>query len=288
VRTASDHVPFYVAARHQLYKQQGLDVTVRVVGSNTEIVEALQRGDFQVGVVPVTTAIAAIAQGSRARIVAMTGRGGDGVLVRQEGPTTLAALRGKRVGTIRASILEVLLRTALAQEGLDAARDVEVVFLTTLGDLLTALKTGQLEAVSCTEPFLTAAEHEGWGRVLARYTTAWPDHPCCVVLAADAWAARSPDALRGVLAVHCQATDWSNEHPDEAAHIIVDTLQTFSPAMVRASLNPIHMRVDYHFAPDEIERMAHLMVEQGLISQVPPRDRMMNSAPLDGVLRERR
>jgi len=46
VRTATDHSPFYVADKYGLYEKEGLKVEVRLVPSNTEIVEALKRRDF--------------------------------------------------------------------------------------------------------------------------------------------------------------------------------------------------------------------------------------------------
>lgn len=285
VRTANDHVPFYIADRHGLYRQRGLDVTVRLIPSNTEIIEALRRGDLQVGAVPVTTAIAAIAQGSPLRIMAMTGRGGDGLLVRKEdGLTDLVGLRGKRIATIRASILDVLLRQALQGAGLDPERDVELVYMSQLGDMITALKTGQVDATSNTEPFLTDAERQGWGRVLTYYTVSWPDHPCCVVVAHERFMRRSPQALRDILAVHCQAVEWANAHPNETAQIIVDYLQAYTPELIVESLVPSKMRVDYRLEPSEIERMAQLMVEQGLIERAPALEQLVDLAPLREVL----
>ena len=284
VRTANDHAPFYIADRQGLYRQRGLEVSVRLVASNTEIIEALQRGDFQVGAVPVTTAIAAIAQGSPLHIVAMTGRGGDGLLVRKEdGLTDLAGLRGKRIATIRASILDVLLRQALQGAGLDPERDVELVYMSTLGDMIAALKTGQVDATSNTEPFLTDAERQGWGRILTYYTASWPDHPCCVVIADDRFARRHPQALRDILAVHCQAVDWANAHPYETAQIIVDYLQAYTPELIADSLAPSRMRIDYRLEPGEIERMARLMVEQGLIEKAPAIERLVDLAPLRDI-----
>jgi len=284
VRTANDHVPFYIADRQGLYREHGLDVTVRLVASNTEIIEALQRGDFQVGAVPVTTAIAAIAQGSPLHIVAMTGRGGDGLLVRKEdGLTDLASLRGKRIATIRASILDVLLRQALQGAGLDPERDVELVYMGKLGDMIAALQTGQVDATSNTEPFLTDAERQGWGHILTYYTASWPDHPCCVVVAQDRFARRNPKALRSILSVHCQAVDWANAHINETAQIIVDYLQAYTPDLVADSLDTSRMRVDYHLEPGEIERMAQLMAEQGMIEQVPAIERLVDLAPLRDV-----
>ena len=287
VRTANDHVPFYIADRQGSYEKLGLDVEVRLISSNTEIIEALQRGDFQVGAVPVTTAIAAIAQGIPLRIVAMTGRGSDGILVRSDGEIAdLSALEGKRIATIRASILDVLLRHALEQAGLDPDSDVELVYMSKLGDLISALQTGQVEAISNTEPFMTDAERQGWGHILTYYTASWPDHPCCVVVARERFIADHPQALEGILRIHCEAADWANAHREETAQIIVDYLQAFDPELVSASLSRDKMSIDYRVTPEEIERMAELMAYQGLIKPIAAGE-LVDLGPLSAVLRER-
>ncbi len=285
VRTSNCQTPFYVADRRKRYEEHGLDVTVQLVPSNTTIIEGMQRGDFQMGSVPVTTAIAAIARGSPLHIVAMTGRGSDGILVRKgEGMTDVTSLRGKKVATIRTSILDVLLRQRLEQVGLDPDRDVELVYMSKLGDMISALKTGQIDATANTEPFMTEAERDGWGQILTYFTVGWPDHPCCVVLARDEFAERNPDALRDILLVHCNAVDWANAHLDEAAQIIVDYLGAFDPALVRRSLDRSKMHIDYRLEVTEIERMAALMATQGLIDQVPAGSRLVDLAPLHDAL----
>lgn len=288
VRTSNCQAPFYIADQQQLYAQRGLDVSVRLVPSNTEIIEALIRRDFQMGSVPVTTAIAAIARGAPLHIVAVTGRGSDGILVRKEdGLSDIASLRGKKIATIRASILDGLLRYTLEEAGLDPERDVEMVYMSKLGDMISALKTGQVDATSNTEPFMTDAERQGWGRILTYYTSIWPDHPCCIVLAEDTFARRHPEALVDILAVHCDAVDWATEHIDETAQIIVDTLQAFDAELVAASLDPAKMRLDYIVEPAEILRMAHLMMDYGQIDRVPPEDRLVDLAPLREALQDR-
>ena len=288
VRTANDHVPFYIADRHQLYRDKGLEVTIRLVPNNTEIIEALQRGDFQMGAVPVTTAIAAISRGSPLHIVAMTGRGSDGLLVRREdGLANLSDLRGKRVATIRASILDVLLRYSLQQAGIDPDNDLELVYMSKLGDMISALRTGQVDATSNTEPFMTDAERQGWGQILTYYTASWPDHPCCVVLARDDFAHRNPEALRAILSVHCDAVDWANANVEETAQIIVDYLGAFDAPLVRDSLARSKMLIDYNLEASELERMAGLMASQGLIERVSA-DSLVDLDPLQDVLGGRR
>ena len=269
VHSASDHAPFFIADRHGLYAEDGLDVTVRVIATNTEVLEALHRGDLQMGAIPVTAAIAAIAQGKPLRIVAMTGRGSDGLLVRADGPPSIAELRGKRIATIRASILDVLLRHTLQEAGLDPDRDVELVYLSQLGDLVAALKTSQVDACSNTEPFMTDAEHQGWGRILTYYTAVWPDHPCCVVVARDDMLRRRPEVVGGVLDAHCRAVDWAEGHPPETAALIVDALGGFDVDVVEASLDASKMRMDCQRDPAEAVRMADLMAAQGLIDVAP-------------------
>ncbi len=289
VRTANDHVPFYIADREGMYRQAGLEVQVHLIPSNTEIIEALQRGDLQMGAVPVTTAIAAIDQGARLRIVAMTGRGSDGLLVRADGGIARwEDLRGKRIATIRASILDVLLRQALERHGLDPERDVTLVYFQKLGDMVSALKTGQVEATSNTEPFMTDAVRQGWGRILGYYTEQWPDHPCCVVLAREDFLREHPQEVEKILDVHVRAVRWAQGDPAFAARVIVEYLQAFDPDLVEASLAPEKMRVDYALDAGEIARMADLMFRQGLLEHDPAGREFVDLEPLHRVLEGKR
>jgi len=268
VRTANDHSPFYIADKFGYYADEGLEAEVQLVPSNTEIIEAIQRGDMQVGATPVTTAIAAIAGGTKIKIVAMTGRGSDGLLVRADsGIESIQDLKRKKIATIRGSILDVPLRQALDQAGLDPDRDVALVYFNKLGDMIQALKTGQVDASSNTEPFMTDSERQGWGKILFYYTAFWPDHPCCVVFARQELITQRPEVLRKVLRAHVRAVEYANVHRRETAEIIVEYLGAFDPQLVEASLAPEKMRIDYQITAQEVERMASLMHRYGLIDR---------------------
>lgn len=284
VRTANDHSPFYIADKFDYYAEEGLEAEVRLIPSNTEIIEAIQRGDLQVGATPVTTAIAAIVGGTRIKIVAMTGRGSDGLLVRADSDIeSIQDLMGKKIATIRGSILDVPLRQALDQAGLDPDRDVTLIYFNKLGDMIQALKTKQVNASSNTEPFMTDAERQGWGKILFYYTASWPDHPCCVVFAREDFMSRRPEALRKVLRAHVRAVEYANAHRRETAEIIVEYLGAFEPDLVEASLAPEKMRIDYQITAQEVGRMASLMHRYGLIDQELRAEELLDLSFLEAV-----
>lgn len=287
VRTANDHSPFYIAEKLGFYQDEGIQADVVLVPSNTEIIEGLQRGEFQMGAVPVVTAIAAIARGAPLRIVAMTGRGSDGILVRADsGINSIADLKGRKIATIRASILDVLLLMALEEAGLDPARDVTIVYFNKLGDMISALKTGQVDATSNTEPFMTEAERAGWGKILLYYTTYWRDHPCCVVLARTDFIKKCPDLVEKILRAHVRAVRYANEHPHQTAKIIVEYLQAFDPDLVEESLSRDKMVISCEIEPGEIGRMAELMHRYGFIERALSEEELLNLEFLRKILKE--
>lgn len=270
VRTATDHVPFYLADRFGLYSAEGISVGVRVLPSNTEIVEAMKRRELMLGAFPISTAIAAIANGVPIKIIAMTGRGGDGILVRKEDyQAHMYWLKGKKIGTIRASILDVMLLYALEREGLDPLKDVECVYFMTLGDMIPALRTKQIDASVNTEPFLTEAEHSGWGKVLEYFTKYWPDHPCCVVVAHKELLRGQPELVRRFLKAHVKAVKLANENLELAASTVGEYMKGFSKEVIKASLSTSKMKVSYEVDPDEVMRMAQLMKRYKMIERVP-------------------
>jgi len=277
VRTSNCQSPFFIADKQGLYEKAGVKAEVQLILSNTEIIEAAQRGDLQMGSLPITTAIAAISRGTDIIIVAGSGRGTDGILTKAEdGYTSIADLRGKKIATIRGSILDVPLRVALEQEGLDPESDVTLVYFNKLGDMISALKTGQVDATSNTEPFMTEAVRQGWGHILGYYTEQWPDHPCCILFAQREFAEKYPDQLEKILQVHLQAVEYANDHPEENAANIVEYLGAFDEELVSASLVPEKGRRDAAISADEVVRMAEAMYQYDMIDQVPPAEKLVD------------
>ena len=195
----------------------------------------------------------------------------------------ISDLRGKRVATIRGSILDVPLRHSLHQSGLDPEKDVELVYFTKLGDMLQALKTDQVDAASNTEPFMTQAVRQDWGRIICYYSDSWPDHPCCVLFIGDDLIEEEPQLAQGIVRAHVRAVSYANDHQRETAETIVEYLDAFDVDLVLASLAPEKMRIDYQIDRDETDRMASLMFQYGLIERLPQSEELLDLSFLEAL-----
>ncbi|MCX7857065.1 MAG: ABC transporter substrate-binding protein [Deltaproteobacteria bacterium] len=288
VRSANDHVPFYIAQKLDLYRKEGISAVVKLFPSNTEIVEAMKRKEIQIGVFPISTAITAISNGVPIKIIAMTGKGSDGILVRKEDPIkSFSDLKGKKIATIRASILDLLLMFALEKEGLDPNKDVELRYFMTLGDMVAALKIGQVDATSNTEPFMTEAEMSGWGKILTYYTKYWPDHPCCVITGHREFLGLKPYLVKKVLKVHIDAVKYANSDLDFTSKTIAEYIGSPDIKIIKQSLSPEKMKISYEIDSKEVVRIAELLKRYKMIERLPSVEEMLDLTYLKGALKDR-
>lgn len=80
-----------------------------------------------------------------------------------------------------------------------------------------SLRTGQVDAISTYEPYVSLATNIGYGKVLASSHDILSNHPCCLVVASDKFIANHPDTLKIMLDIHKNCTIFVNEHPEESA-----------------------------------------------------------------------
>jgi ABC-type nitrate/sulfonate/bicarbonate transport system substrate-binding protein len=152
--------------------------------------------------------------------------------------------------------------------------------------MISALKTGQVDATSNTEPFMTDAERQGWGHIVGYYSDQWPDHPCCVVLAREDFLQEHPQDAEAILRAHIEAVERSLRDPAYTAEVIVQYLEAFDTELVEESLAPDKMRVDYHLDAGEISRMAELMYRQGLLENEPGAVDFVDLGPLTEAIED--
>ncbi len=216
------HLAFWVAMEKGFFKQQ--DVAVEVAGvfrAGPEIMTAFAAGELDmayVGEAPATTAVANKA--ARVVVLAQVNTEGSALVVSAKASeiAQLADLKGKTVAVPgHSTVQDFLLKKALKQHGLDL-KQIKVIVIKP-PEMINALQAGQIDAFIAWEPYPSQAVTMGNGRHLLTSHQMWANHPCCV-LAADANLLNtSPQKAQAVVRAHVQATDFINQHPDEAVQI---------------------------------------------------------------------
>lgn len=154
----------------------GIKVEEKVFAKGLDVMQAIIAGELDVGATASEAAISGRAGGAPIVVVAGFATGGAR-LVAQPGQniTSVAHLKGKRVGVTRGAIQEVLLMAELQKHKLsssaDPGKDVQLVFLS-YADLNAALVGKQIDAMMQSEPQASQAINKGFGvEVLKPYDT---------------------------------------------------------------------------------------------------------------------
>ncbi len=221
----SDHdTAMYVAEAQKQYEAQGLKVKTVQFNNGGDLMNAMASGDVDVGYVGITPVLSSIEKGVPVKVVSGAQIEGSGVVVSADsGINSLADLKGKKVGTPGAATIQNMIITyALNQSGV-STDDVELVAMKA-AQMTDALKAGQIDAMICWEPYSSIAVNNGYGKLLENTSEIIPGHPCCVVAASQSFIDNHPDELKKILAIHENATDFTNENPTEAAALLPDDI----------------------------------------------------------------
>lgn len=237
LRNDLHHLALWVALDKGYCDAEGVHVAIAgVFRSGPELMTAFGAGELDaayVGEAPAT--IAAVRGVADVKVLAQANTEGSALV----GSKALAA------GTVarptlampgNGSVQDFLLRKALPKLGIEPeAADVMVL---SPPEMLTALKTGQIDGFIAWEPYPSRAVEQGIGQELAPSAAIWPGHPCCVLVAGADFIREHPAASRALLRAHRKATAFIHDHPDEALAVAVK-YTGMGAAVVRRALGHV-------------------------------------------------
>lgn len=233
-----DSAPIVVAQARGLFARHGLEVSISIEPSWSNIVDKLSYGLLEAAVMLPPLALAACAglRGSTARLVVplSLSRGGNTITLTREAAAALAHdpeapgqgllewLRGlpakPRFAVVHAfSTHNLLLRYWLAAGGVDPDNDIETVVIPP-EQVVDALANGTITGFCAGAPWGSVAEERGVGQILLGTSAIWPFHPEKCLGVAEAWADAAPDALQGLLRAVLRAQVIC-DMPEESAAI---------------------------------------------------------------------
>jgi NitT/TauT family transport system substrate-binding protein len=302
---SSSDAPIYIADKQGYFRAEGLDVKVANFRSAADMVAPLGAGQIEAGAGSASAGLYnAVARGIAIKIVAdkassPPGYGATKILVRRDHIEsgrykTLADLKGMKFamnapGVSNTSTLNTLLKSA----GLKYS-DVETIDLP-FPDHVAALKNKSVDASASVEPGPALAVKNGDAVVIKSDDEILPNHQIAVLLYAEDFARKRPDAARSFMRAYLRAVRFYNgalkdgrlEGPN--ADAVIAILSEATPIKSRdiyKSITPTGMNPDGRVNRASLAYDLAFYAEQGLVKGTVKLDDAVDGSFVEAALKE--
>ncbi len=228
----------YISQDKGWFEEEGLKLTAyESYVTGMALASALARGDIQVAYVCLVPAINAYANaGVPIKVVAGTHKYGYGLVVNPNKIKTVKDLEKPdiRLGCVReGGAVDVLLHKTIDKYNLDEDKILDNIQRMNPPKQVLAIKMGQLDAAFLPEQWATMAEEFGFEMLLMSQDV-WPEMQGSVLVVKEDLIRNHPDIVESLVKVSQKATDWGNQHPDEAAEVVAQQLQAVGGSLFPA------------------------------------------------------
>jgi len=258
-----------VSYMKEIGPKYGLRVEERVFPKGIDILPAIVAGEIDIAASAADGAIAGRTAGSPVYAVAGFAKGGVRIVGRKDlGLTSLAQLKGKKVGVARGGAQEIVLFAELAKAGLSwsdqpGKGDVFILYLA-YADLNQALSQKQIDAMCQSEPQSTQAIAKGIGDEIVKPYDTPLGEPVRVMVMTEKLYKEKPDVALRVMKCFVEATKTFLEKPALAEKYVREQVfkgqlsdQEYKDAMSNAAFT-------YDLTVDHIQATTNLMVRYGV------------------------
>ena len=219
----------YISQDKGWFEEEGLSITIyESYETGMALASALARGDIQVAYMCLIPAINVYANAKvPIKIVAGTHKYGYGLVVNPEKIKNVKDLEepGIRVGCVsEGGAVDVLLHRTIDKYNLDEKKILNNIQRMNPPKQVLTIKTGQLDAAFLPEQWATMAEDLGF-KMLLMSQDIWPEMQGSVLVVKEELIRDHPEVIEKLVKISQKATDWINQHPQEAAEIVARQLQ---------------------------------------------------------------
>jgi NitT/TauT family transport system substrate-binding protein/sulfonate transport system substrate-binding protein len=222
------HLPLFIGVDKGLFSKHGVDVRLKVVNTGSDMVNAMQKREVQLGDMSVTTFLKARHGNDPFRVIgiimndatrdnadeplAIVARKGSGIAAGR-----IEDLKGKRIGLAKAQTSDEYLKMVLARRGM-RYEDVTIENIMAPPALVPALRDGKVEAIVSWEPYNVAVLEgvpdsyvvlRGGGHL--SYIMVVTTHEPTIQI--------SPQIIRNFVAGLAAASQYTRRNRDEAVEI---------------------------------------------------------------------
>lgn len=219
----------YISQDKGWFEEEGLNLTsYESYVTGMALASALARGDIQVAYMCLIPAINVYTNAKvPIKIVAGTHKYGYGLVVNPEKIKSVKDLEkpGIRIGCVReGGAVDVLLHKTIDRYNLDEKKILHNIQRMNPPKQILAINTGQLDAAFLPEQWATMAEKSNF-KMLLMSQNVWPEMQGSVLVVKEELIRDHPEIVEKLVKISQKATDWINQHPQEAAEIVARQLQ---------------------------------------------------------------
>lgn len=303
--SSTSDAPIYIADRRGYFRAEGLDVKVVNFRSAADMVAPLGAGQLEAGAGSASAGLYnAVARGIAIKIVAdkassPPGYGGTKILVRKDHVESgryreVKDIKGMKFamnapGVSNTSTLNTLLKSV----GLKYS-DVETVDMP-LPDHVAALKNKSVDASASVEPGPALALRNGDAIVIKSDDEILPNHQIAVLLFAEDFARKRPDAAKNFMRAYIRAVRFYNgalkdgrldgPNADEVIAILSDATPIKSRDIYKL-ITPTGMNPDGRVNKASLAYDLAFYTEQGLVKSAVNLDDAVDGSFVEAALKE--
>jgi NitT/TauT family transport system substrate-binding protein len=303
--SSTSDAPIYIADRKGYFRAEGLDVKVVNFRSAADMVAPLGAGQLEAGAGSASAGLYnAVARGIAIKIVAdkassPPGYGGTKILVRKDHVESgryreVKDIKGMKFamnapGVSNTSTLNTLLKSV----GLKYS-DVETVDMP-LPDHVAALKNKSVDASASVEPGPAIAARNGDAIVIKSDDEILPNHQIAVLLFAEDFARKRPDAAKNFMRAYIRAVRFYNgalkdgrldgPNADEVIAILSDATPIKSRDIYKL-ITPTGMNPDGRVNKASLAYDLAFYTEQGLVKSAVNLDDAVDGSFVEAALKE--
>jgi NitT/TauT family transport system substrate-binding protein len=280
VPEAFSFVPLDVGMREGLFKQNGLDIDEMAFAGDAKLQQAMAADslDIALGSGP---AMGFIAKGSPVKaIAAMAGPPLDLVIVvRPDGPTTAAELKGKTISVSTVGGLTYWLVSETSRQQGWGPNGIDIAPMGAMAPQIAALQRGDIDGVVTDISTALDLERTGKARVLMRFGQIVKDFHVHVIYATDKLIASRPDAIRAFLKGWFESIAFMRHNKSETVAIATQVIgedddingKTYDELMPMFS-------DDGRFNPKALQTLAQSFVELKVLPAEPDMSKLYTEA----------
>lgn len=258
IPTDKEGLQIRLGVERGFFRDEGIDLNLRIVFGGPEIAAAYDSGELKVGELGSPPGTTAIARGARFRVIASAvRRHAVQYLVAAPAVRDWPDLRGKTAAALSiGSCSYWFMRMVLQKHGIDPDADLQVVGLgPRYPRVLELFASGELHAAVISEPNVSIGEARGLFRILQALTDSdfCPTMQWSIVVANQRTISEDPQLLRAVLRALRRSHQYCFDHPEEWAAFGARCYATDAATMTRS----IERERPYLYADCELE-LEHL------------------------------